>query len=139
EGQGLQFYIMELVNGPTLERRLEAGPIPFEDVVRMGGDLLHGLQEIHRLGFVHRDIKPSNVFVLSDGALISDFGIARARTEQEHDRKGTPDYMAPEQVNGGPITPRTDIYSLGVVLYESVSGRHFHEQGRKVDWSETPH
>ena len=142
EAKGLQLYIMELVNGPTLERRLEAGPIPPEEVVRIGSDLLHGLQEIHRLGFVHRDIKPSNVFVLSDVALISDFGIARPRTDKPDecdDRRGTPDYMAPEQVNGGPITPRTDIYSTGVVLYEAVSGRRFHEQGKKVDWSEIPH
>ena len=142
EAKGLQFYIMELVNGSTLERRLEAGPIPPAEVVRIGSDLLHGLQEIHRLGFVHRDIKPSNVFVLSDVALISDFGIARPRTDKPDecdDRRGTPDYMAPEQINGGPITPRTDIYSLGVVLYEAVSGRRFHEQGKRVDWSGIPH
>lgn len=135
EGKGLQYYVMELVNGPTLERRLEAGPIPPKEVVRIGSDLLRGLQEIHRLGFVHRDIKPSNVFVLSDVALISDFGIARPRTDTADDseaRKGTPEYMAPEQVEGGPITPRTDIYSLGVVLYEAVSGRRFHEQGERV-------
>ena len=141
EGKGLQFYIMELVNGSTLERRLEAGPIPRAEVVRIGSDLLHGLQEIHRLGFVHRDIKPSNVFALSDVALISDFGIAQPRTDQpdeRDDRRGTPDYMAPEQINGGPITPRTDIYSLGVVLYEAVSGRQFHEQGDNVDWSRIP-
>src|SRR3989454_101662 len=109
EGKGLQFYIMELVNGSTLERRLEAGPIPRAEVVRIGSDLLYGLQEIHRLGFVHRDIKPSNVFALSDVALISDFGIAQPRTDQpdeRDDRRGTPDYMAPEQINGGPLARR---------------------------------
>src|SRR6267378_1400612 len=85
EGQGLQFYIMELVNGPTLEHRLEAGPIPPEEVVRTGSDLLRGLQAIHRLGFVHRDIKPSNIFVLSDRALLGDFGIARPPSDDEND------------------------------------------------------
>ncbi len=142
EGQGLQYYIMELVNGPTLERRLEAGAIPPEEVVRIGTELLRGLQAMHRVGFVHRDIKPSNAFVLSDGAKLGDFGIARPPSGEEDnsdDRKGTPDYMAPEQVNGGPITPRTDIYSLGVVLYEAVSGRPFHEQGEKVNWRGIPH
>lgn len=141
EGEGLQFYVMELVKGPTLERRLEAGPIPPEEVIRIGGDLLHGLQAMHRLGLVHRDIKPSNVFLLSDVALVSDFGIARPPTDTDDDsddRKGTPDYMAPEQVNGGPITPRTDIYSTGVVLYEAVSGRRFHEQGKQINWRGIP-
>jgi len=142
EGEGLQYYIMELVNGPTLERRLEAGPIPPEEVVGIGSDLLHGLQAIHRLGFVHRDIKPSNVFVLSDGALIGDFGIARPPSDTDsdsHNRDCTPAYGAPEQVQGSLITRRTDIYSTGVVLYEAVSGRPFHGQNKKVDWSGMPH
>ena len=141
EGEGLQYYVMELVKGPTLERRLEAGPIPPEEVIRIGSDLLHGLQAMHRLGLVHRDIKPSNAFLLSDLALVSDFGIARPLTDTEDDsddRKGTPDYMAPEQVTGGPITPRTDLYSTGVVLYEALSGRRFHEQGKQVNWRGIP-
>src|SRR6266478_8068573 len=142
EGKGLEFYIMELVNGSTLERRLEAGPVPRAEVVRIGSDLLHGLQEMHRLGFVHRDIKPSNVFVLSDRALLGDFGIARPPSEDEgdpHNRDGTAEYMAPEQVEGKPVTARTDIYSTGVVLYEAVSGRRFHEQGEHVDWKGFQH
>jgi len=142
EGHGLQYYVMELVNGPTLERRLESGPIPPEEVVRIGADILRGLEAMHRLGFVHRDIKPSNVFLLSDGALVGDFGIARPPSQEEgdsHGSDGTPDYMAPEQVERKPITPRTDIYSTGVALYEAVSGRRFHEQGERVDWSGMPH
>jgi hypothetical protein len=141
EGQGLQYYIMELVHGPTLEGRLEAGPIPPDDAVRIGSDLLQGLQALHRQGFVHRDIKPSNVFVLSDRALLGDFGIARPPSDDvkdSHNRDCTPDYGAPEQVAGGLITPRTDIYSTGVVLYDAVSGRRFHEQGERVDWSGIP-
>jgi len=142
EGHGLQYYVMELVNGPTLERRLESGPIPPEEVVRIGADILRGLEAMHRLGFVHRDIKPSNVFLLSDGALVGDFGIARPPSQEEgdsHGSDGTPDYMAPEQVERKPITPRTDIYSTGVALYEAVSGRRFHEQGERVDWKDMQH
>ncbi|HEV8381479.1 MAG TPA: serine/threonine-protein kinase [Gemmatimonadales bacterium] len=141
EEGGLQYYIMELVNGPTLEDRLEAGPIPVPDAVGIGSDLLRGLETVHRLGLVHRDVKPSNVFVLPDRALLGDFGIARppftAGTDA-HGPEGTPEYMAPEQVEGKPITLRTDIYSTGVVLYEAVTGRRFHEQGKQVDWSGVP-
>ena len=142
DNEGLQYYIMELINGPTLERRLEAGCIPADEVVRIGTDLLNGLQVMHRLGFVHRDIKPSNVFVLSDRAILGDFGIARPPSDDEsdpHNRDGTAEYMAPEQVEGKPVTPRTDIYSTGVILYEAVSGRGFHEQGERVDWSGIQH
>ena len=135
---GLHFYIMELIKGPTLEARLAAGPMPIDDVVRLGIDLLRGLEAVHRLGLVHRDVKPSNVFVLSDGAKLGDFGIARTSSPGEGESprgEGTPDYMAPEQVLGKPFTPRGDIYAAGVVLYEAVTGRGFAEQGKNVDWS----
>jgi len=143
EGEGLQYYIMELVKGPTLEQRLATGPIPAAEVVRIGIDVLNGLEAVHRLGVVHRDVKPTNIFALPDRALLADFGIARPPSDKEddgHSREGTPDYMAPEQVEGNAITPRTDIYSLGVVLYEAVSGggRRFHAQGDHVDWSGIP-
>lgn len=140
EGEGLQFYVMELVQGPTLEGRLASGAIGVNDAVRIGVDLLDGLETVHRLGVVHRDIKPSNVFVLPDRALLGDFGIARPPSEQDdaHARDGTPEYMAPEQVDGKSITPRTDIYSTGVVVYEAATGRRFHEQGTQVDWNGMP-
>jgi serine/threonine protein kinase len=141
EGEGLQFYVMELINGSTLEDRLAGGPLQPDDVIRIGTDLLRGLQTVHRQGFVHRDIKPSNVFVLSDRALLGDFGIARppsADDSDPHNRDGTADYMAPEQVAGKPVTPRTDVYSTGVVLYEAVSGRRFHDQKNQIDWSGIP-
>jgi len=138
---GLQFYIMELIKGPTLEDRLAAGPMPVADAVGLGIDLLRGLEAVHRLGVVHRDVKPSNVFVLSDGAKLGDFGIARPSSADDgdpHNRDGTADYMAHEQVQGKSVTPRSDIYSTGVVLYEAVTGRSFHEQGKQVDWSRVP-
>ncbi len=138
---GLHFYIMELIKGPTLADRLAAGPMPIGDVVRMGIDLLRGLEAVHRLGLVHRDVKPSNVFVLSDGTKLGDFGIARSSAPGEGESprgEGTPDYMALEQVLGKPCTPQGDIYSVGVVLYEAVTGRGFAEQGQNVDWSRVP-
>ncbi|MGE5804025.1 MAG: protein kinase domain-containing protein [Gemmatimonadota bacterium] len=138
EGQGLQFYVMELVNGPTLESRVAAGPVPARDVASIGRDLLDGLETVHRLGLVHRDIKPSNVFLLPNRAVLGDFGIARPPLTEEddpHSGEGTPDYMAPEQVEHKPITALTDIYSMGVVLYEAASGKRFHEQGEHIDWS----
>ena len=141
EGEGLKYYLVELVGGPTLEERLASGAAPAKQVVQIGSNLLDGLEHVHRLGLVHRDIKPSNVFLLSDRALLGDFGIARPYKRNDgdtQDRKGTPDYMAPEQVEGKPTTPRTDIYSTGVVLYEAVKARKFHEQGAHVDWSEIP-
>ena len=112
EGQGLQFYVMELVNGPTLESRAAAGPLPARDVASIGRDLLDGLETVHRLGLVHRDVKPSNVFLLPNRAVLGDFGIARPPLTDEddpHSSEGTPNYMAPEQVERKPITPRTDI------------------------------
>lgn len=140
QGEGLDFYIMELIGGPTLEQRIESGPIPLHDVVKIGRDLLTGLEQVHRLGLVHRDIKPSNVFLLPDRALLGDFGIARPATDEDeaHRGEGTPDYMADEQVQRKPSTPRSDIYAIGVVLYEAVTGRGFNEQGDNVDWTGVP-
>ena len=139
--EGLHFYIMELIKGPTLEDRLASGPIPVADAARIGIDLLRGLEAVHRLGVVHRDVKPSNAFVLSDGAKLGDFGISRTPSDGERDSygvEGTPDYMAPEELAGKPITPRGDIYAVGVVLYEAVTGRGFADQGNSVDWSRIP-
>ena len=141
EGEGLQFYYMELINGPTLEARLEAGPVSASDVARIGIDLLRGLEVVHRLGLVHRDIKPSNVFLEPERALLGDFGIAgpsNRAVDGATAPEGTLDYMAPEQVHRKRITPRADIYSVGVTLYEAVSGRRFHEQADTVDWTGIP-
>ena len=133
--EGLDFYIMEFVEGPTLEKRLERGPLTVRDAVKMGRDLLAGLEAVHRAGIVHRDVKPSNVFLISDPqhAKLSDFGIARApsppqRTGNERQsvaQEGTPGYQAPEQMSGGPITHATDLYQAGLVIYEALSNERF--------------
>ena len=144
EGEGLQYYVMELVNGPTLAHRLENGPLPADEAVQLGIDLLDGLETVHRLGLAHRDVKPRNVFLLPKRALLGDFGIALAASEPSgaprysapHD--GTPGYRSPEQDTGGPITPRTDIYSTGVLLYEALTGRPFPERG-PIAWDGIGH
>jgi serine/threonine protein kinase len=136
-GEGLHYYIMELIDGPTLEQRLEAGALRPADAVKLGRDLLDGLETVHRAGIVHRDVKPSNVFLLGDPprALLADFGIARApSTARQVWVEGTPGYMAPEQISGGPITPQTDLYSTGVVIFEAMTGRRFPPLGEKPSW-----
>jgi hypothetical protein len=144
EGEGLQYYVMELVNGPTLAHRLENGPLPADEAVQLGIDLLDGLETVHRLGLAHRDVKPSNVFLLPKRALLGDFGIALAASEPSdapryaapHD--GTPGYRSPEQATGGPITPGTDIYSTGVLLYEALTGLPFPDRG-PIAWDGMRH
>jgi serine/threonine protein kinase/tetratricopeptide (TPR) repeat protein len=142
--EGLHYYIMELVGGPTLEKRLQSGPLKRDDPVKLGRDLLDGLESVHRAGIVHRDVKPSNVFVLPQGALLADFGIARppsAPPRTTPNRRvvttveGTPGYMAPEQLSGGPITPQTDLYSAAAVIYEALTGRRYPPFGEPVSWT----
>ncbi|MHB0875013.1 MAG: protein kinase domain-containing protein [Anaerolineae bacterium] len=125
---GTAFIVMDYVPGTTLRAHLlEAGrPLPLSEctaILRQVGAALH---YAHALGYVHRDIKPANVMLRSDGAaLLSDFGIARAAEGATITLGplGTPAYMSPEQIAGREVGPGTDIYSLGVVLFEMVTGR----------------
>jgi len=126
---GPNYLVMELVEGETLRDWLKQDR-PLErklDVVRQ---VLEGLQAAHRAGFVHRDLKPQNIMVCNDGSIrILDFGIAKAARMRRltfvgfSPTMGTPDYMAPEQVNGRRGDQRTDIYSLGAILYEMTTGK----------------
>jgi serine/threonine protein kinase len=125
------FYLtMELVGGGTLAARLHDGPLPIPEVLRIVREILLGLAELHRLGIVHRDIKPGNVLLDGDGrAKVADFGLAR-RWEGDETRDtetgalvGTADYLAPEVVLRRELDPRTDLYSLGVLLYELLTGQ----------------
>ena len=133
---GVDFLVLELVTGPSLEEALRPGPLPEKDVLRLGVQLAHGLQAAHEQGVVHRDLKPSNLALTPDGLLkILDFGLARLmppRAAPPGDRTatetaagtvvGSPPYMAPEQLMGKPPDPRTDLYSAGAVLYELATG-----------------
>ncbi len=147
QASGLFYYVMDYVEGETLADRLERGrPLRPEKVVQLGIDLLNALEAVHRLGITHRDVKPSNIFLQDDRTLLGDFGVAK--TPQVIDRAltfpgqcvGTPGYMAPEQSVGAAVTPRTDLYALGMVLYEAVTGRRWpvNTQPARRDWSLMP-
>jgi eukaryotic-like serine/threonine-protein kinase len=128
EASGEIFFSMELVRGEDLASLLKrAGRLPSEKVVDIGRQLALGLAAAHAQGVLHRDLKPANVLIDDNGLVrITDFGIAVTRTESvRHTLIGTPGYMAPEQmVLGAPLTERTDLYALGLVLYELLVGRH---------------
>jgi serine/threonine protein kinase len=125
-GRTLPYLVMEYVEGRTLARRLASGPRPSDDeAVRVALMLLAALEELHRQGVVHRDVTPQNVMLCEDGTVrLMDYGIAGGRQERDAEEWtwGTPAYMAPEQVRNEPGDARTDLYSLGVVLYEMLTG-----------------
>jgi eukaryotic-like serine/threonine-protein kinase len=120
--------MMEFVEGSTLEQIAKQSPIPQSDVINYMQQVLAALSYAHGRGVVHRDIKPANIMVTSQGVVkLMDFGIAKSRTEQDLTRPGTTMgslyYMSPEQVRGGTVDARSDIYSVGVMMYELLAGR----------------
>ena len=120
--------MMEFVEGSTLERIAKQGPIPQSDIINYIQQVLAALSYAHSRGVVHRDIKPANIMVTSRGTVkLMDFGIAKSHTEQDLTRPGTTMgslyYMSPEQVRGGTVDARSDIYSVGVMMYELLAGR----------------
>ena len=142
---GVQYYVMDLVSAPTLRERLEEGPLEPGDVCRLGSDLLAALGATHAGGVIHRDVKPANVFMSADRALLADFGIATeaaavAAPLTESGAPGTPQYMAPEQVEGGAASERSDLFSAGLVLYEAFTGRRWRrfQAPERADWSGVP-
>ncbi len=128
EVDGRLFIAMALVEGVSLEDRLREGPLPADEAVRIGTEILRGLRAAHRHGIVHRDIKSSNVMITPHGDVkILDFGLAEVADPTGATTitvgVGTPAYMSPEQLLGEVVDARTDIWSWGVVLYEMLSGR----------------
>jgi serine/threonine-protein kinase len=129
---GLLYYVMPLVEGDSLRTRLQRErQLPVEDATRLAGQVALALDYAHRQGVVHRDIKPENILLADGQAVVSDFGIARAIRASGGERftgtgvtLGTPRYMSPEQLTGtADIDGRSDIYSLGCVLYEMLTGQ----------------
>ena len=136
---GVDYAVFELLEGQTLRQRMESGALPVSKAVEYGVQICQGLDAIHARGIVHRDLKPDNVFLTRSGQIkILDFGLAKlgprgmgileggceARTATEPGLLvGTCGYMAPEQARGRPADPRSDIFSVGAVLYEMLSGR----------------
>lgn len=137
--QDVYYIVMELLEGRTLKQLIEdEGPLSPERAARIVEQVAGALDYAHEQGFVHRDIKPANIFVGKDNhTTLTDFGIAKAASETQHLTRtgmliGTPEYMSPEQAEGGTVDRRTDLYALGVVLYQMLAGRApFH--------STTPH
>ena len=130
EDDGIPFIVMERLPGETLADRMAAGPLDPDWVRRVAGDVLLALEAAHAAGLVHRDVKPGNILIASDGcAKVADFGIAKSlevasqSVTATSQLVGTPAYLAPERIDGQQATPRSDIYSAGVVLYEALSGR----------------
>jgi serine/threonine-protein kinase len=137
---GVDFLVMEYLEGETLAVRLEKGPIPLDQALGFAVDIANALTAAHRLGIVHRDLKPSNIVLTRSGAKLLDFGLAKSTmplipggaprmlptalglTEQGM-ILGTFQYMAPEQIEGKEADARTDIFSFGAVLYEMLTGK----------------
>jgi tetratricopeptide (TPR) repeat protein len=118
------FCTMELVLGEPVSRRLERrGRLPVPEAVGIVRELCAGLAAAHAVGVIHRDIKPDNVLVASDGRVVlADFGVAAGNLREGGEVVGTPAYMAPEQASGEPATPASDVYAVGLMLYELVTG-----------------
>jgi Tol biopolymer transport system component/tRNA A-37 threonylcarbamoyl transferase component Bud32 len=142
EQGGAAFLVLEFLEGETLEKRLEHGPLPAEQLLRLAIEIADALEKAHKQGIIHRDLKPSNIMLTKAGAKLMDFGLAKL-TEQPapmaaalseltaENRKltaegtimGTFQYMAPEQLEGREADARTDIFALGMVVYEAATGR----------------
>jgi len=136
---GVDFLVMEYLEGETLADRLSKGPLPLEQIVRYGVQIAEALEKAHKAGVVHRDVKPGNIMLTKSGVKLLDFGLAKpaesaavALTSMATEKKplteegaivGTFQYMAPEQLEGGDVDARTDIFALGAVLYEMATGR----------------
>ena len=128
EAAELLYYVTPYIEGESLSGRLKReGRLPLEDALQIATEVAEGLDYAHRRGIIHRDIKPANI-LLSDGhAVVADFGIARVRDAlalhtADGYALGTPAYMSPEQASGGDVDGRTDVYALGCVLYEMLTG-----------------
>ncbi len=121
-----KFLTMEYISGESLSARLErSGPLPVPELIRVSDSIAAGLAAAHEAGVVHRDLKPDNVMIGDDGrVVIMDFGIAAPRLARDDSVAGTPRYMSPEQAAGAPAEERSDIYSLGAVMYRISTGRH---------------
>ena len=138
--QGIDFMVMEYIEGETLAARLERGPLPLEQALEFAAQIADALDEAHRRGIVHRDLKPANVFLTKTGVKILDFGLAKLLERKEVSETssvltqqkpltehgailGTFQYMAPEQLEAKSIDARTDLFAFGAVLYEMLTGR----------------
>lgn len=131
QDRDIPFMAMELLEGQTLEDRLIGEPLPTPDILRIGQQMADGLAAAHAAGIIHRDVKPANVWLEAPTGRVKllDFGLARAADSRSGLTQtgtiiGTPDFMSPEQARGEDLDPRSDLFSLGAVLYAMCSGRN---------------
>ncbi len=116
------YLVLELLRGETLEARLSKGPLPVRDALRIAAEVASAAAHAHRAGVAHRDLKPANVFLCDDGRTkVLDFGLAHAFGHRR-ERGGTSGYMAPEQLEGAPEDERTDVWAIGALLFEMLTG-----------------
>ena len=126
--QGIDFIVMEYVEGTPLDRLIPKGGLSVREAVEYGDQIASALGAAHAAGIVHRDVKPGNILLSRDGrAMVTDFGIARLAADAEGAVPGTTlgsvHYFSPEQAAGATTTPASDTYSLGLVLFEALTGR----------------
>ncbi|HEY0250511.1 MAG TPA: serine/threonine-protein kinase [Kofleriaceae bacterium] len=138
---GTPYIVMELVEGRSLRAFVQRGAMPLDGLAHVVGQVLDALAATHANGIVHRDLKPDNIMITAAGdAKLVDFGVAKIAGNQVRTRTGvaigTPEYMAPEQIRGGVIDGRTDLYSLGVVMYELATGVRPFEAASDFDMME---
>jgi serine/threonine-protein kinase len=149
---GVEFLVMEYLDGETLAARLARGPLPLDEALTHGAALAGALARAHREGITHRDIKPSNVMLTEGGVKLLDFGLAKLRERgdaaaphsalddlstgaalsPEGTLVGTIAYMSPEQLEGRPVDARTDIYALGLIVYEMITGQRAFAKGSQA-------
>jgi eukaryotic-like serine/threonine-protein kinase len=128
EQDGRQFIVLEYVDGENVKELIQRGPVPVATALELGIGVSHGLAFAHQQGLVHRDVKPQNILLNGEGQVkVTDFGIARSLDVQHGMTQtgtvlGTSDYIAPEQAQGQQVDEHTDVYSLGVVMYELLTG-----------------
>jgi len=146
QSEGLFFIVMELLEGVTLKKELKrAGPLPAARAVHITKQICRSLREAHRLGVIHRDMKPGNVMLLEQGdekdyVKVLDFGLVKDIDKEDDDEDltqagvfmGSPKYMSPEQIQGDDVDGRSDIYSLGVLLYEMLMGKPPFKRDKQV-------
>jgi len=138
---GIDYLVMECVEGQSLAQRLEKGPLPIEQVLKIGREIADALAAAHRSGIIHRDLKPGNIILTKSGAKLLDFGLAKWAAQtcslatmsasasvelpvtEEGTIVGTFQYMSPEQIEGKELDGRSDVFSLGAVLYEMLTGQ----------------
>jgi tetratricopeptide (TPR) repeat protein len=127
DGEARWLISMDLIDGEALDHRLDRGALPVDEALRIARQVALGLEAAHARGVIHRDLKPANVLIDAAGnAYISDFGVARSLSGSTRSATvgivGTPDYLSPEQARGDPVGPRSDLYALGLMLHEMLTG-----------------